>query len=89
MSIWDDRILEFLREEGPASVGAISDNQYIRISNPSVSRRCAKLAEKGFLTPFGNGVYGITDRGEQYLDEELDADELASSETDDEGNAAI
>jgi predicted transcriptional regulator len=76
MSIWDDRILEFIGEQGTSSVGEISDSQYIRISGSHVSRRCKELADHGLLLGFANGVYAISDLGQQYLDEEIDADEL-------------
>ena len=74
MTIWDDRILETLREEGPMPVGEISEEGGVRIQQPSVSRRCSKLAEHGLLIALGNGVYQITEEGEGYLDEEYDAE---------------
>ncbi|WP_076143267.1 winged helix-turn-helix transcriptional regulator [Natrinema saccharevitans] len=74
MTIWDDRILETLRKEGAKPVGELAEEEGLRISHSSVSRRCKKLAENGLLTPLGNGVYIITDRGEAYLDEEYDAE---------------
>ncbi|RZH66555.1 helix-turn-helix domain-containing protein [Natrinema altunense] len=74
MTIWDDRILEIIRDEDAGRVGALTERDGIRISQSSVSRRCKKLAEHGLLTPLGNGVYTITDRGEAYLDEEYDAE---------------
>ncbi|MFA9501539.1 PhiH1 repressor [Natrinema sp. H-ect1] len=74
MTIWDDRILEIVRDEDAGRVGDLTDRDGIRISQSSVSRRCKKLAEHGLLTPLGNGVYTITERGEAYLDEEYDAE---------------
>ncbi|AFZ71435.1 IclR helix-turn-helix domain-containing protein [Natronobacterium gregoryi] len=74
MTIWDDRILEIIREEDAGRVGDLAERDGIRISQPSVSRRCQKLAEHGLLRPLGNGVYTITDRGKAYLDEEYDAE---------------
>ncbi|MCU4926635.1 helix-turn-helix domain-containing protein [Halobacteria archaeon AArc-dxtr1] len=74
MTIWDDRILEYLREHEGATVGELTDSESIRVSNAHVSRRCKKLAEHALLTPIGNGAYIITDRGEAYLDEEYDAE---------------
>jgi len=74
MTIWDDRILEIIRDEDAGRVGDLTEREAIRISPSSVSRRCKKLAEHGLLTPLGNGVYTITDRGEAYLDEEYDAE---------------
>nr|WP_245707807.1 winged helix-turn-helix domain-containing protein [Haloarchaeobius iranensis] len=74
MTVWDDRILEYIREKEGAAVGEISDSEGVRVSQPTVSRRCQKLAEHGLLTPLGNGVYVITDEGIAYLDEEYDAE---------------
>ncbi|WP_440769356.1 PhiH1 repressor [Natronorubrum sp. DTA28] len=74
MTIWDDRILEIIREKGPKPVGKLTERDEIRICQSSVSRRCNKLAENGLLAPLGNGVYTITDRGKAYLDEEYDAE---------------
>lgn len=79
MSIWDDRILEYVKENEGAAVGEISDSDLIRVSNAQVSRRCKRLAEHGLLRHIGNGVYVITDLGEDYLNEELDAAELEKS----------
>ena len=76
MSIWDDRILEFISENDGGSVGKIGDNELFRISNTHVSRRCRKLADHGLLRPLGNGVYLITAEGKQYLEGDLDAGDL-------------
>jgi repressor of nif and glnA expression len=74
MTIWDDRILEIIREEDGGRVGDLAKREGVRISASSVSRRCKKLAENGLLRDLGNGVYVITDEGEAYLDEEYDAE---------------
>jgi DNA-binding IclR family transcriptional regulator len=76
MSIWDDRILEYIQENDGGSVGEMADHDLIRISNAHVSRRCKRLAEHGLLRALGNGVYMLTEKGVQYLNEELDADDL-------------
>jgi len=76
MSIWDDRILEFISENNGGSVGEIADHELIRVSQPHVSRRCTVLAEHDLLRPLGNGVYMITEEGERYLAGELDAEDL-------------
>lgn len=88
MSIWDDRILEVVREKEGSSVGDLHDHQYIRISKSQVSRRCKRLAEHGLLRPLGNGVYMITEKGERYLDEELDAGDL-EDDNNGEGTATV
>jgi putative NIF3 family GTP cyclohydrolase 1 type 2 len=41
-----------------------------------VGQRCRTLAPYGLIQNLGNGVYPITEKGEQYLDEELDVREL-------------
>lgn len=74
MTIWDDRILELIRDNGPTPVGELSDHDSIRISHSSISRRCQKLAKNRLLNKIGNGVYAITEQGEAYLDEEYDAE---------------
>ena len=74
MTIWDDRILETLRSEGPMAVGSIAERNDIRVSDSTVSRRCSKLVENCLTVHIGNGVYQITEEGEGYLDEEYDAE---------------
>ena len=86
MSIWDDRILEYISENDGGSVGEIADHDLIRVSQPHVSRRCKTLAEHGLLRALGNGVYVITEEGKCYLDGELDAEDL--SEENGNGNEA-
>jgi Mn-dependent DtxR family transcriptional regulator len=76
MTIWDDRILEIIRddEDHIGKVSNISKEDGIHVSQPHVSRRCSKLADNGLLRPIGDGVYVITDEGLAYLDEEYDAE---------------
>jgi len=40
-----------------------------------ISTRSKKLVEHGLAVHLGNGVYQITERGEQYLDGEIDTSE--------------
>jgi len=79
MTIWDDRILEYLlsKDGKSASVGELGDSSVVHVSGAHVSRRCRKLADNGLLLPIGNGVYQITDEGEAYLDGEYNAEEGA------------
>lgn len=74
MNIWDDRILEILDGEGPMPVGKIASHEAVHTSKSTVSRRCRKLAENGFLQEIGNGVYSISDIGKAYLNGEFDAE---------------
>jgi len=73
MTIWDDRILEIIHEEGNGSPKELEDRDEVRISKSSVSRRLKKLADHDLLQPLANGVYIITDEGEAYLNGEYDA----------------
>ena len=77
MTIWDDRILEFIRSEDSGTPKELKESGYLRISKSQVSRRMKKLAEHGLLKHLGNGVYVMTDRGEAYLDGEIDTPEDA------------
>jgi Mn-dependent DtxR family transcriptional regulator len=87
MTIWDDRILELLRAEGPNSPTPIAEHDYIHVNKSTISRRLRKLADHGLVEPYPNGVYGITAKGEQYLDGELDASELESDEETENGDS--
>ncbi|WP_237560367.1 MarR family transcriptional regulator [Halolamina rubra] len=70
----DDRILELIRDRGNLTPKAISD--FGGPTRQYTSERCAKLAKYGLLEKVHHGLFGITDAGEAYLDEELDASEL-------------
>lgn len=76
MSIWDDRILEYIQENEGGSVGEMGDCKLFRISKTHVSRRAKKLSDHGLLRALGNGVYVITDEGERYLSGDLDAEDM-------------
>ncbi|MEE6210943.1 hypothetical protein U3A55_12380 [Salarchaeum sp. III] len=72
-SVWDDRILEYLREKGPAGATTMKKSDYFDISRGQISDRLGKLRDHHLVQEIENGVYRITDRGEAYLDEEYDA----------------
>jgi len=76
MTLWDDRLLEVILQEGASRPADLVEHKYIRVSKSTVSRRLRKLADYGLLQHLGNGVYIITSEGERYLEGELDADEL-------------
>jgi len=80
MVLADDRILEFVRENQTAGSTQMADSGYVRYSQSYISQRCRKLVEHGLLDHYGNGVYGITERGERYLDGEIDTSEDAPDE---------
>jgi Mn-dependent DtxR family transcriptional regulator len=72
MTLVDDRILEYIRENDSGSPTAMKREGPIHYSRQYVDERCRKLAKKGLLEHLGNGVYVITDDGEAYLDGLLD-----------------
>lgn len=75
-TVWDDRILEiaYNDEDGAVTLTDLVENNIVRISQSSISRRCQKLAEEGLLRKVGPGTYLITDEGEAYLKGEYDAE---------------
>jgi len=79
MVLADDRILEYVRENGSGSPKKMSEDG-VRYSRTYVSQRCRKLVKHGLLDDLGNGVYTISERGEKYLDGELDTSEDAPDE---------
>lgn len=72
MSIADDRILEFLRDEGPYTPSKMYKDDRLLFSRSHINRRCKILSKHELLENLGNGVYTITSRGEEYLEGELD-----------------
>lgn len=80
MVLADDRILEYIRENGSGRPTAMAESGYVRYSRQYVHKRCKKLVEYGLLEHLGNGVYVITERGEGYLDGEIDTSEDAPDE---------
>jgi len=80
MVLADDRILEYIRKTGSGAATEMYESDYVRYSQSYISKRCRKLADRGLLQGLGNGVYIITDRGEKYLDGEIDTSEDAPDE---------
>lgn len=76
MTMADDRILEYLAEEGTTTPKRMANDDRMRFSRSYVNARCTELAKRSFVLNLGNGVYQITYRGQQYLDGELDAVEV-------------
>jgi len=74
MTIWDDRILEYVVEEGSATPKKLDECGYIHVSRSQISRRLRRLYEGNLLDHLGNGVYVITEEGEAYLEERFDVD---------------
>lgn len=75
----DDRILEVIREEGnmtPLALSRDGEVSRIDIGRKWAGERCRDLAKHGLLNRLDKGLFGITDKGRAYLDEDLDASEL-------------
>lgn len=75
----DERILEYLEMNGPSTPKKMSETETVRFTRQHINQRCKKLVEYGMLVHLGNGVYDITDTGEQYLAGELNAQELTNN----------
>ena len=75
MTSADNRLLEFLRDkEIVASPRVISVN--IDYDRQYVSKRLRILAQNELVANVDTGLYEITDRGQQYLDGEVEKDDL-------------
>ena len=77
MTIADERILEFLSEEGPRQPKQIATDDRITFSDQYIGQRCRRLVPYGLVQNLGNGLYAITNPGKQYLAGELDARDLS------------
>lgn len=91
MTIWDDRILEIIREEESGTSTELAEREEIHVAQSTVSRRLQKLADRDLLRALGNGVYMLTDEGEAYLDGEYDAEKeryINNGESSSEENGA-
>lgn len=74
----DDTILELVRDRGNLTPKAISD--FGGPSRQYASARCSELVKYGLLKRVHHGLYGLTDEGRAFLDEELDASTLDPTE---------
>lgn len=77
----DERILEFLAEEGNHPPKSIRDRlaeigPEMDYHQNYIQQRCRTLQDYGLLRNVGGGTYSITDVGEQFLAGELDAASL-------------
>jgi len=79
----DDRILEVIRDEGnmtPLALSREGEVERLDIGRKYAGIRCRELSRYGLLERVDRGLYRITDAGEAYLDEELDASTLEADE---------
>ena len=72
----DDRILEYLDENGARRPSLITGDDRVQFGRQHASNRLIKLADAGLVVNLGDGLYQITDDGRRYLAGELDARDL-------------
>jgi hypothetical protein len=68
----DDRILEFLRDEGMASPGLIAREAFNSVSPGHVEERLAMLRYAGLVFCVGVESFELADAGQRYLRGNLD-----------------
>lgn len=73
MKAQDDRILEYIREEGWATPEHIAQESSIDISEGHLKERLLFLWYAGFVAPIHGDMFEITSEGGMYLDGRLDA----------------
>jgi len=86
MQTADNRILEVLRSDGNMTPLAVSRDglvERVDVGKSYAGQRLRKLAQYGLVERVDRGLYGITDEGLAYLDEDLDASELEPVENND------
>jgi len=69
----DERILEYLDENGLCSARLISREVFEKVSTGHVSERLGMLKYAGLVDRTGLTSYELTEQGQQYLDGDLDA----------------
>lgn len=75
----DDRILEVIRDEGnmtPLALSRDGEVPRIDIGRKWAGERCREMVRYGLLRRIDKGLFGLTDAGRAYLDEDLDASTL-------------
>ena len=75
----DERILEYLAEDGWSTVSIIAEDRRFQDQQASEARireRCRKLAERELVEPVHTEMYEITTWGLAYLRGDLDAETL-------------
>lgn len=77
MCALDDRILEYLHEEGWQSPQMMAQrDEFEDASQARINERCERLAHAGLIAPLWSDCFELTGEGERYLDGEFDADWL-------------
>jgi hypothetical protein len=72
----DDRILEYLQEEGMATPSCMARTFRFTASEGRIRARCWTLVEREMVAPFHRDLFEITRWGQAYLRGDLDAQYL-------------
>jgi predicted transcriptional regulator len=74
MTVWDDRILEYIYNNGTATPTEIANSEFVHVTAQHISNRLQKLHDHELVESLGNGVYQITTTGSYYLAGGYDAE---------------
>jgi len=74
MTKYDDRILEYLRENNSARPADIARYDYVYCSSSYVGQRLRELTEHGLVTVQERPIYELTEEGRAYLIGAYDAE---------------
>lgn len=80
MKAIDNRLLEYLQEEGVGSPKKIHEDGRIEFTREYIGRRLRLLLKSGLVDKVGRGVYRITPKGEAYLAGQEDLRDLEKPE---------
>lgn len=69
----DPYILEYLEEEGLSSPSNIHEDGRVPFGRTYINKRLQALEEHEMVINVGNGMYQLTDRGDDWLAGEFDA----------------
>jgi Mn-dependent DtxR family transcriptional regulator len=78
MTHTDERIMKHLDEGGPATPEDVAAG--LDRSAEYVADRCRQLETRGLLASAGSGTYRLAERGEAYLADEIDAEQLVDED---------
>jgi predicted transcriptional regulator len=79
MTQTDEAILETMRDEGNMTPQALDDTFGVGAAN-YCRDRLSKLTQAGLVEKLGRGLYRLTDDGQAFLAEDLDASTLPAPE---------
>lgn len=68
----DDRILEYHDTEGVTTPKSMADESPYDYHRNTIQRRLSKLSKANLVNRVGRGVYQITEKGQEYLEGEID-----------------